>query len=170
MKKILFIAFLSPTLCFAQKAHTYFQLSGDMYNYSGADPIFGGSMEIGAKRSIIGLGAGVSITQFKGATSPYVPVYFDISAYTNKREIRPILQIKGGFGIFDNNAVSTIKQSGGLYLNPSAGLLFPLKKSDIILAVGYLSSEIRSKIVMGTYATTSSTNITGWSLHLGVKL
>lgn len=170
MKKIIFVLFLlSPFFLIAQKRQGYFQIAADLYNYSGGDPMAGGSIEIGTKGAIMGVGAGVGLTQFKGASGPYVPLFADISFYTNVRKARPILQLKGGFGVLDNTQ-NYIKQSGGAFLNPSIGLLAPIKKRDIIFLLGYLHSEITTKVNTGYTQASSSTTISGWSISIGVKL
>ena len=118
----------------------------------------------------MGFGAGLSLMQFKDATSPYIPIYADICLYTNERKARPILQLKGGYGVYNNNAAYGVKQSGGIYFNPSAGLLVPIKKRDLIFALGYLYSEITSKLNNGYVQASTTGHMSGWSLNLGVKL
>jgi len=130
--------------------------------------MFGGSLEVGGKGKFVGLGIGFGLTQFKDASSPYVPIFGDLSFYTNERKTRPILQLRAGYGLLDNN-VSSVHEKGGLFLNPTLGVLAPVKKTDFILAVGYLHSEFNTKVNTGYFQANTTSSVNGWNIKIGMR-
>lgn len=167
MKKIL-ILLLFPSICMAQKPRTYFNIEAEVYNYSHADPSFGGSISLGVKGQYIGAGIGFAVTQLAGTSSPYAPVFFELSAYSNKRVARPYANVQIGYGIYSNDGVYIYHQTGGLFFRPGAGILLPVKKRDFIIKVSYVSSVFN--IQTNTGQSISSATSTGWCASLGFRL
>jgi len=155
---LLFIPFFG----IAQKP--YVDLTAISFNYSHADTYFGGSLAAGYKTDqIIGVGAGIAITNFKGSNALYLPMFGEFCFYSDRSVIRPYGVARVGYGYF-NQPYFGYKTKGGLYYSPGVGILFPVKtKFDISILGSFVSSDFSN-----TLTKTTSTS-RGWTVELGVK-
>jgi hypothetical protein len=171
MKQLLLLCLL-PSFCFAQ-SQTYGTLRAVDFNYASTDPAFGGLFSVGGKGKYIGAGAGVGLISIPNSSSPYIPVFFELVAFSSQKRVRPYGSFDIGYGIYQNEingSPFTIYESGGLFLNPNIGLLCPLKrKSAFLITAGYISSSFSLKGGSPYSQTTASTTSTGWSLGAGFK-
>ncbi len=143
MKNILFLFFLSPIFCSAQK--DYLQTSAG-YTFATSNANNGWALEMSAGiklHSIFRVGIGVSyLKENKAYTSGYIPVYADLKI-VGKGLIKPYLFIQPGYGIykspviyftdFSGNLTGTGHTVGGFSSNQGIGVIYKY----VFLQVGY---------------------------------
>ena len=132
------------------KSHEYAEDDG----FSGAQFFISGLYSLNKNLSA-GVGAGVNIytryvTYFDGITS--VPVYANVLyKLPSSGDFIPFVDLKLGYGIVSRNYVTSppgglapfqkedfnVKNSGGIYVSPSVGILFPLDNTAISLSLTY---------------------------------
>lgn len=166
MKKIIFALLLSPTYLFAQKSKTFFNVSAEMLTFSNSSASFGGGFSIGGKGKYVDLGVGTFITQFKYASTPYIPVVLDMFIHSKEKGLRPFLNLQAGWGFY-NEKVSSISEKGGLFLRPGAGMSIPFGKAAFFIRVFYLRANFSTEMPGGETLATSTGS--GWSASLGVS-
>jgi hypothetical protein len=173
MKKSLFLLFCPlfclaqvfiSTSCAAQKTHVYANLDLDLVSYQNSFPALGVSFSLGAKWKMIGLGAGATLSTWN--SDPYLPVYLELSAYSNKRMPRPQFVLRTGYGLrMDTGKVGGIDEKGGLYVSPGVGYMVPVNKSDFVMKLSYVFSQFSVK--RDTGETLSTSNVSGWAISAG---
>lgn len=157
--KLLCLAFaaISPLLSLCQKPapkniiKPFLNIEADLLKYEDASVIPGGSISVGFKSKVGGIGAGAIITQFKGDNKVYVPVFVDFIVYPEFKTIEPYAKLRVGKGVYTQkgsysslagNISSELK--GDFFWSPALGIRFPCKKAGINLGLAYLYSSFSS--------------------------
>lgn len=171
MKKAILALLLYPLVALSQKEASQIKAYGAIQavtvNYAKSDPAFGGIISFGGRRSLVGLGGGFGVISLPNSSSAYVPVFGELSIFSNHRKIRPYFNVRGGYGIYQNS-IAGINETGGLFLSSNLGLLFPMKgRMAFLLSAGYINSTFT---IDATRFTDRVSNQSGaWTAGLGFK-
>lgn len=131
--------------------------SGYQFFVTGLYPIY--------ERFAAGVGAGVNVytrydEYFDNITS--FPVYANAvyKLLPTSRDFVPFIDLKVGYGIVSRNYTITriletfpeqrkdinVKNSGGIYVSPSVGILFPLNNTAISVSLAYDLQRMKAKL------------------------
>jgi hypothetical protein len=131
----------------------FLNIEGNLIKYDDMSAIPGGSLSIGMKASVGGIGIGALVTQFKDDNRVYVPVFIDFIVYPQFKTVEPFMKLRVGQGVYNIkerysaagvNITSDVK--GKLFLSPALGIRFPSKKAGINVGVAYIHSYFSSSI------------------------
>src|SRR6186713_3642837 len=104
---------------------------------------------------------GAAVTLLSGTNSSYIPLYAEVSAYSNYRNKKtPNLYgcIQMGYGIYNSDSYSLINRSGGVYFSPGGGVLLPIKKFDLLIKLAYVRSSFNVKSNTGQHLDTQTSD------------
>lgn len=150
----------------------YILVKMSVLKYDKVDPQPAASLSCGISSKFVSLGVGLGVTKFKNAGT-YLPLYFEASAFNPRKKVSPYLSFQVGTGIYnDEIKVSTVAvtTSGGLYISPSAGVMFLVnKKHAVLFSVSFISSSFTTKVRYGMNTDTNSVS-NGFSVNVGFRL
>lgn len=179
MKNLTFLslALILSISAFSQKPKPYLIAKFAMMKYEKLDvqPALFGSFGIKWPYFALGIGTGVTAV----AANAYTPMYFEASYLgSGEKRVSPYVNFQVGTGIYNkvvDTEFSQSKTTGGLYLNPSVGVMIFLnnKKSAVIVSGSYLSStfsnEVKPRVRGGSYSPKTDYKSTGFAVNVGFK-
>ncbi|HLZ87970.1 MAG TPA: hypothetical protein VKQ52_12035 [Puia sp.] len=167
MKKNTLLVLLLLSFFFSRaQSHGYGMIRAVDFNYGHTDPALGGMFSFGVKGKVVGAGVGTAILHIPGSSSPYFPVFGELNFYTDLRQVRPILNLQAGYGIYSQDLGFGVTEKGGLYLGPNLGLLFPMAgRTAFLFSVGY----VRTTLSVSAGGESASASTDGWSVSAGLK-